>query len=135
MNPYYPQNYSGNLVNYFTGIGSGSFVGPVMPGSGIEYIAVKIIVLINSVAVPLLFAVAFIMFLYGVFKSYILSHGDPDEVKQGHHLILWGIVGFAVMISLWGLVNIVANTFGLQNQFAPLQPNSYLLPAPSLGAP
>ena len=107
------------------GFGGSYSYGP-MGGAGIEYIAIKIITLINNVSVPLLLTVTFIMFLYGVFQSYILSHGDAEEVKQGHHLILWGVVGFAVMISLWGLVNIVANTFGLQNQFAPLQPSAIL---------
>lgn len=122
--PFGAQNPSGNLVNFFTGIGSYSsgFTG----GTGVEYIAIKIIVLINTVAVPLLLAVAFIMFLYGVAKAYIFSHGDPDEVKQGHQFVLWGVVGFAVMVSLWGLVNIVANTFGLQGQFGPVQPSAIL---------
>lgn len=129
MNP--GQNSAQNLVNFFN-FGSSYPYGPVAGGTGIEYIAMKAIWLINSVAVPLLFAIAFIMFLYGVAKTYIFSNGDPDEVGQGHKLILWGIIGFVVMISLWGLVNIVANTFGLQfgtqNSFVPMQPNSYLLP-------
>ena len=124
--PFGGQNYSGNLVNFFTGIGSGSYSYGSMGGTGIEYVAIKAIMLINTVAVPLLFAVAFIMFLYGVAKAYIFSHGDPDEVKQEHQFVLWGVVGFAVMISLWGLVNIVANTFGLQGQFGPVQPSAVL---------
>lgn len=93
---------------------------------GIEFIAVKIIFFINTLVVPLLFAIAFIVFLYGVFKSYILSHGDPEEIKQGHQFVLWGVIGFAVMVSLWGIVNMVANTFGLQYQGGPIQPNSFL---------
>ena len=104
----------------------GSIYPPPVEGSGVEYIAIKAIFFINSIAVPLLIAVAFIVFLYGVFKAYILSHGDQGEVQQGHQFVLWGVVGFAVMISLWGLVNIVANTFGLQYQGGPMQPSSIL---------
>jgi hypothetical protein len=80
--------------------------------------------LINNVAVPLLFAVAFIVFLYGVAQTYIFSHGDQEAVGKGHKLILWGIIGFVVMISIWGLVNVVANTFGLGGQYAPETPYS-----------
>jgi len=29
------------------------------------------------------------------------------------------------MLSLWGLVNVVANTFGLQGAYAPPYPDSY----------
>lgn len=81
--------------------------------------------LINDVLVPLLFAIAFIMFLWGVAKAYILSGGEAEAVSQGHRLILWGIIGFAVMISLWGLVNVVTTTFGLNMAPAPQPPTSY----------
>ena len=84
-------------------------------------IGANIIVLINNVLVPLVFAIAFIVFLYGVATKYILSNGDEGKVKEGHTLILWGIIGFVVMVSLWGIVNVVANTFNL---------NSFLISSP-----
>lgn len=91
----------------------------------ISSVAYTILYIINSILVPVLFALAFIVFLYGVAKTYIFSVGDEGGVKEGHKLILWGIVGFVVMISLWGLVNIVANTFGLAGSFAPRPPQSF----------
>lgn len=93
--------------------------------SSICGVADTILYLINNVAVPLIFAIAFIVFLYGVAKSYIFSHGEPGDVEEGHKLILWGIIGFVVMVSLWGLVNVVANTFGLGGVSAPVPPVSY----------
>ncbi|MBI3572307.1 hypothetical protein HY091_02125 [Candidatus Kaiserbacteria bacterium] len=93
--------------------------------SAICSVANTILYLINFVAVPVLFAVAFIVFLYGIAQAYIFSRGDPEKVKVGHSLILWGIIGFAVMISLWGLVNVVAATFGLAGYSAPPLPRSY----------
>lgn len=83
--------------------------------------------MINNVLVPVLFAIAFIVFLYGIARAYIFSGGDPGKVAEGHKLLLWGLVAFVVMISVWGLVNVVANTFGLQGAYAPLLPSS--LPA------
>ncbi len=94
-------------------------------GNTVCQVATTILYLINSVLVPLLFAIAFIMFLYGVAKAYIFSGGDASKREEGHKLILWGIIGFVVMISLWGLVNIVANTFGLAGYGAPPLPTSY----------
>lgn len=76
------------------------------------------VTIINSLLVPLLFAISFIVFLYGVSKTYILSRGETKEVEEGHKLILWGIIGFVVMISIWGLVNLVSNTFDLRNSGA-----------------
>jgi len=84
-----------------------------------------ILYIINDVLVPVIFAVAFIAFIYGIAKAYIFSGGSEEAVKKGHSLILWGIIGFVVMISLWGLVNIVGNTFGLTGNSAPALPMSY----------
>lgn len=83
-------------------------------GYDARMVAINLISIINGVLVPLIFAVAFIVFLYGVMKKYVLSSGDSTGVEEGHKLILWGIIGFVVMISLWGIVNIVSNTFLLQ---------------------
>ena len=106
-------------ISFGISIGTGSCASSICAlGSTILYI-------INSILVPVLFAVAFIAFLYGIVKAYIFSAGNEEEVKKGHQLILWGIIGFVVMISLWGLVNIVANTFGLAGYSAPVLPMSY----------
>ena len=93
--------------------------------AGLCSIGHTIIYLINAVLIPVLFALAFIVFLYGVAKAYIFSAGEPAEVSKGHKLILWGLVGFAVMLSVWGLVNVVANTFGLSGYGAPRSPTYY----------
>ena len=83
-------------------------------GGGIGGVAGTIISLINSVLVPLIFALAFIVFIYGIADAYIFSRGEPGEVERGHKLMLWGLIGFFVMVSVWGLVNILTGsvTFG-----------------------
>ena len=120
---------SNGVGNYGSGIGyipnAGSCVGSSC-GSGITSVAGTILYLINSVLVPLIFAVSFIVFLYGVASTYIFSHGEPAEVEKGHKVILWGLIGFVAMVSLWGLVNVVANTFGLNGIVSPGRlPTSY----------
>ena len=82
-----------------------------------------ILYVINSVLVPVIFGLAFLIFLWGVFKAYIWSRGDEAEVQKGHYFIWWGIIGFVIMISLWGLVNVVANTFGLAGYGTPSTPS------------
>ncbi len=114
---------------WFFGIGSGSGVGGIGSftlGCGTNTICVvagQFIWLINFVLVPLVFAVAFIVFLWGVFRAYIFKRGE-EEVANAHQLILWGIVGFVVMLSVWGLVFVVANTFGLAGIGRPPYPAS-----------
>ncbi|MDP2665423.1 MAG: hypothetical protein Q8P23_02095 [bacterium] len=115
--------YSFGFISQSGGFGMG---GPFMCGaSNICQVASTILYIINYVLVPVLFALAFIVFLYGIAKAYIFSGGDPAKVSEGHKLLMWGIIAFVVMISLWGLVNVVANTFGLYGAPAPCLPNSY----------
>lgn len=103
--------------------GSGGGFGGFGCSATICGIAGTILYIINSILVPILFAVAFIVFLYGVAQRFIFSSDKASS--EGRNFILWGIIGFVIMISLWGLVNIVANTFGLQGYYAPPLPKSY----------
>lgn len=73
------------------------------------------IILINNVFVPLIFALAFLVFIYGVFKYLIQGAADEGSRKEGGQLILYSIIGFFVMISVWGLVRILTGTFRLDS--------------------
>jgi hypothetical protein len=73
-----------------------------------------IINLINGIFVPVLFAVAFLYFVYGVYKYFILGADNDTERATGRQVVLWSIIGFAVILSVWGLVNVLVDTFGIQ---------------------
>lgn len=78
---------------------------------------------INTILVPLVFALAFILFLFGVFKYFFASGAKADEGRQeGKKFITWGIIALAVMISVWGLVNILVRTFGFEDESRPCLP-------------
>ncbi|MEK7157890.1 MAG: hypothetical protein AAB688_02305 [Patescibacteria group bacterium] len=57
----------------------------------------------------LIFALALLIFLYGVFE-FIKNSDDAEERKKGGQHILWGIVGMAIMFSAYGIINFVLNT-------------------------
>ena len=120
----YTQPYTQSTVTFFSGGVGGGPLGSC--ASSLCGVASTILYIINNILVPLLFAIAFIVFLYGIYKAYIYSAGDPEEVAKGHKLVLWGLIAFAVMISIWGLVNVIANTFGLNGVYGPGRlPSSY----------
>jgi hypothetical protein len=70
---------------------------------------------INNIIVPVLFAVAFIVFLIGAFQTFIAGAQSTDVKERGKNLMLWGLIGFFVMVSIWGLVNILTGTIGFSN--------------------
>lgn len=78
-----------------------------------------IITTINNVLVPVLFAVAFIVFLWGAFSTFILGANSEEVKEKGKSLMLWGLIGFFVMVSIWGLVNILTGTVSFGNNTGP----------------
>ncbi|MDD4988816.1 MAG: hypothetical protein PHV42_00105 [Candidatus Pacebacteria bacterium] len=57
--------------------------------------------------IPLLVGLAVVGFLYGVLR-YIYSGGDEEKRKEGVRFMTYGIVGLAVITTLWALVGIIS---------------------------
>lgn len=66
---------------------------------------------------PLIIAIAVVWFIWGVFQ-YVVAVND-EKKSAAKDKIIYGIIGLFIMISVWGLVNILVRTFGLSNQAAP----------------
>lgn len=81
--------------------------------SYVQSYATTIIVAINSYIVPVLFAIAFLYFIYGIYKYFIYGAADDTSRANGRQFILWGLIGFAVIVSIWGLVALAGNILGL----------------------
>lgn len=75
----------------------------------------KISSFINSTLIPLLFGIALLVFLWGIFKYFILGGGDEGSREEGKQLMLWAIIGFVVMVSVFGIVNMIANGLGFSD--------------------
>ncbi len=71
----------------------------------------KFITIIKYV-VPLIFAIALVAFLWGVFQYFFSGAEKKEEAKD---FLLYGIIGLFIMVSVWGLVRILTGTFLLEN--------------------
>jgi hypothetical protein len=69
---------------------------------------------ILDTVLPLIIAAAVVYFIYGI-ATYVMS-GSDDAKAAAKDKIIYGVVGLFVMISVWGLVNILVHTFGLDNR-------------------
>lgn len=76
--------------------------------------------IIGVAIIPLIFVVAFIFFLRGVLM--FMYNADNEKKKEdSKKLMIYGVIGLAVMVGVWGIVNIVNTTFGFGNTVPQLQ--------------
>ena len=97
------------------GIIVGSFVLPLSALAAITDIN-SIFTFIKGVlntVLPLIIALAVVVFVWGIFQYVVAA--DEEKKKEAQSKIIYGVVGLFVMVSVWGLVNILVNTFGITN--------------------
>jgi hypothetical protein len=64
--------------------------------------------------IALLFAIAFLVFVFGIFQ-FISKTGEASAREKGKNNILWGLVGMFIMFGAYGIIHIILGTFGIQN--------------------
>ena len=77
------------------------------------------IVFLNKTIIPLLFALAFLFFIVNVARYFIIGGGNEEARKKAKTLALWGIIAFVVMVSVWGIVNLLVSGFGIGRNITP----------------
>jgi hypothetical protein len=70
---------------------------------------IQIIVAYFNVATVLLMGFAVVMFVWFVVQYYVKP--NEERAKAGQY-VMYSVIGFFVILSMWGLVNILSNTFG-----------------------
>ena len=76
----------------------------------------KVSIFINSTLIPLVFGLALLVFLWGIFKFFILGGSEESKREEGKQLMMYAIIGFVVMVSVWGIVNLIASGLGFSGQ-------------------
>lgn len=61
-------------------------------------------------ALALLMGLAVVIFIWYIIKYFITPNDKRTEAAQ---YLLWSVIGFFVIFSMWGLVNILIGTFDL----------------------
>lgn len=124
-NDYLNNNYgaggsSGNSSTSSSSSGSSASVATCKLASSPKFqdLVVYVNCIINLSIIPLFFTLAMAFFIWGVVQ-YMLANADESKRETGKQYMVWGIIALTVMVTMWGLVNIVAGTFGLDSGFIP----------------
>lgn len=72
---------------------------------------------------PILVALALLVFFKGL-VGFIAKSGDAKNHEEGRNLMVWGLVGLFVMVSIFGILRFLVTDFGFtaRTNFLPLLP-------------
>lgn len=70
--------------------------------------------LIINPLILLLFALAVVYFLYGIFE-FISNQENEEKKTKGKSHMIWGIVGITIMMGVFTIMNIILNTLNIKD--------------------
>lgn len=70
----------------------------------------KINQLIINPIILLLFAIALVFFIWGVFEYLWKSRTEPAAITAGSKHIGWGLLGMFIMVSVFGFLQVLLNS-------------------------
>jgi uncharacterized membrane protein YjfL (UPF0719 family) len=76
---------------------------------------------VNAIVNPMIqvaFALATILFVYGIFE-FIRNADNPETREQGRQHMLWGLIGLAIMIAVFTIIDMLLNTLGISGDSVP----------------
>lgn len=70
---------------------------------------------IAGILVPLLLIMSFVAFLWGVFLYFFAGAGNEEKRATGRIYMIYAIMGFVFIATIWALVFFVTDTIGFGN--------------------
>ena len=61
--------------------------------------------------IPILVGLLVVVFAWGI-VTYIWKN-DDDAKAKGKSLMIWGVIGIALVVSIWGVVALLQDVFGI----------------------
>ena len=98
------------VLAFAQGIAKSSNAGPF------QDLLQNILVFTNTVLIPFIIGIGFLVFVWGMFKYFIVGGANDDAKEQGKSLMIYATLGFLLIIVFWGVVNLLTASTGLQGQ-------------------
>lgn len=72
----------------------------------------KIFTDLISITIPVVAGLTLLVFFWGLVKFIMAVGGDEKAVSEGKNLMIWGIIGLFIMVSIWGILHFLTDQFG-----------------------
>lgn len=74
-----------------------------------------------NVVVTIVFVLAVVVFGWGIVQL-IIAAGDPAKIKQAKQFVWWGIIGIAILASIFGIIQFLQTYVGVAPGTGTIQP-------------
>lgn len=64
-----------------------------------------------NILIPVLFGLLFIYVIWKIIDAWVLNAGSDEKRKEGKQLVLVAVLVFVLMISAWGVVALIKQSF------------------------
>lgn len=78
----------------------------------LECIINKVISQIINPLIPVLIGIGLIVFFWGIIQ-FVLNADSEEKRSTGKQHMIWGIIGIFIMVSVWGIIYLLQDFFGV----------------------
>ena len=71
---------------------------------------IELVITYLGYSIPLIMSLSVVTLIWGIYQKFFKVDADKGEAGN---LVLFGVVGLAIMLTFWGMVRILVNTFNL----------------------
>lgn len=82
---------------------------------GVGNLMDSLIDITQNIIIPFVLFLGFVVFVWGMFKYFIVGATDEEARGNGKNLIIYSIVGFVMIFIFWGIINLVATSTGFED--------------------
>lgn len=76
-----------------------------------------------GILTPIIVALALMAFFWGLAMYVLNFSGEDKDKKKGRDMMVYGLLVLFVMVSVWGIVNILQSTFDINQNTTTLTGN------------
>jgi hypothetical protein len=86
---------------------------------GLEQYIIALVTFVNTIVIPFLLGIAFLVFVINIFRFFIAGGANTDSQEKARSLATYGILAFVLIMVFWGVVNLLTGSLGLSGQGVP----------------
>jgi len=76
----------------------------------------NILIFANDILIPFIIGIGFLVFVFGMFKFFILGGANEEKKEQGKSLVIYATIGFVVIIIFFGVINLLTESSGFSGE-------------------